>query len=848
MKNYSKLLAHYDKENPLKKQFLMDHLFEVSRISKNIGSTVRLKSTCELLGILHDFGKYRHEFQIYIKGEYRGMVNHISAGARLLDYIEDKVKNKHRDEVDTKEKVLKLYKEILQYPILSHHGLYDIIDKNCNYHTKIRLNYNNDSTEMEKDLEFFNFLNSEYKRANNTTIYDLYYEGFIEFEQVYIKLKEMARKFNVKTDKDKEKIHRKKALYFYYGSLIRLLLSILKEADIYDSSNYYRTDKDRVYSVEDKIIIWGQMSESVESLYAKFEDNKESKLDMVRTELANELYEQSLVSENGAYKLDMPVGAGKTFAALRYAIGNCNKFNKSRVLYCTAYLSVLEQNASSIKSVVGEEYVLEHHSNIIDDYEGEIDENDQNEYREYEYLKESWESPVILTTLVQLSNTMFKDKASNIRRFSKLINSVIVIDEIQSLPNKAIYNFNLMTNFLVNIMNCNIVHSTATPPNLDNKDALTYPCFYKEELGKTLNHSATKDISVFHRVNYYSLLGEELNVEFETNDIVNHIKTEIANEQSALVVLNTKRAVSNIYNALIIDSELLDLDCEIIYLTTNQCAKHRLEIIDYMKGRLKDLRNLKDNRKLICISTKLVEAGVDIDFDLIYRSLAGIDSIIQCGGRCNREGKRSIKGKLFIFKYKDENLKYLKEIQKQETAAESAFRLLKIEDINNGPINIEQACGYYFHKLFSNEEVGGRSLEFPINEDDTIFNLLTINPKGIDNYKNEHDEDPQFTLKQGFKTAGREFDLIKENTLSVIVQYENEQLINEFYEAVEDNRFYDIKVILKRLQPYTINIRKNVEYKNYLIKELDGEVFILRKDAYSKEIGIIKSELQSLVF
>jgi len=274
MKNYSKLLAHYDKENPLKKQFLMDHLFEVSRISKNIGSTVRLKSTCELLGILHDFGKYRHEFQIYIKGEYRGMVNHISAGARLLDYIEDKVKNKHRDEVDTKEKVLKLYKEILQYPILSHHGLYDIIDKNCNYHTKIRLNYNNDSTEMEKDLEFFNFLNSEYKRANNTTIYDLYYEGFIEFEQVYIKLKEMARKFNVKTDKDKEKIHRKKALYFYYGSLIRLLLSILKEADIYDSSNYYRTDKDRVYSVEDKIIIWGQMSESVESLYAKFEDKE----------------------------------------------------------------------------------------------------------------------------------------------------------------------------------------------------------------------------------------------------------------------------------------------------------------------------------------------------------------------------------------------------------------------------------------------------------------------------------------------------------------------------------------------------------------------------------------------
>lgn len=847
MKEYRKLLAHFDVEDPKKKQFLVEHLFEVSRIAKELGSSLKLKSSCELIGLLHDFGKYKHQFQQYIRGEFNGLVNHTSAGAGLLDYLENEVKSRYVVGVSINNKVWNVYKELLEYPILSHHGLYDIIDRNSNYRTKIRLDYNNDSVEMGKAIDFFNFLNDEYTKINDMDIYDLYYNGLIEFEKLYLEMKEMALKFSEETDKKKEKIQRKKALHFFYGSFIRLLLSILKEADIYDSSNYYRLDKDKIYYKHDLSTIWDQMSESVEGLYIGFEKSKKSELDKVRTLLANDLYKQSSDSPKGAYKLDMPVGAGKTFASFRYAIGNCKRFNKSRVFYCTAYLSVLEQNASSIKSIIGDKYVLEHHSNIIDDYEGEIDENDQNDYKEYEYLKESWESPVIITTLVQLTNTMFKYKASNIRRFSKLINSVIIIDEIQSLPNKAVYNFNLMTNFLVNIMNCSIVHTTATPPNLGNRAVLTYPCFYEEELIKSSAYGGIEGANVFHRVDYYSLLGKELDLEFETKDIVNHIKSQIEDEKSTLVVLNTKRAVSNLYNGLIMDSELLDLDYEIIYLTTNQCAKHRLKIIEYMKERLKNLRNLKSERKLICISTKLVEAGVDIDFDLVYRSLAGIDSIIQCGGRCNREGKKSTMGKLFIFKYRDEDLNYLKEIQKQRDASEAALRLLKIREIKDEPINIEQACDYYFDKLFLNEETEGKILEFPI-EDDTILNLLTINPKGFDNYRNEHKEDAEFILKQSFKTAGKEFELIKENTLSVIAQYENEDLIDEFYKAIDDNRFYDIKTILKRLQPYTINIRKNDEYENYLIKELDGEVFILRKDAYSKEVGIVKTELQTLMF
>src|SRR5699024_11119862 len=369
----------------------------------------------------------------------------------------------------------------------------------------------------------------------------------------------------------------------------------------------------------------------------------------------------------------MPVGSRKTYASLRYSIANSKQFHKSRVFYCTAFLSVLEQIAYLIKDVWGDEYVLEHHSNIIEDFEGNGDEEDEKEYQFYEYLKESWESPVVLTTIVQFSNTMFKHWSSNIRRFSKLINSVIIIDEIQSLPTKVVYNFNLMTNFLTHIMNCNILHCTATQPNFDNRDALKYPCFYGDKSEKSSIIRSIENSEVFDRVDYYSLLGGNLNTVLNTGEILSHIRGQLKDEKSALIVLNTKKAVSNLYNELLKNDEIRDLDCEIVYLTTNQCPSHRLEIIEKMKKRLRDLRDHREQKKLICVSTKLVEAGVDIDFDLVYRSLAGIDSIIQCGGRCNREGKKTSKGKLFIFEYEDENLKYLPDLEKQRIAARSAL-------------------------------------------------------------------------------------------------------------------------------------------------------------------------------
>ena len=146
----------------------------------------------------------------------------------------------------------------------------------------------------------------------------------------------------------------------------------------------------------------------------------------------------------------MPTGAGKTKTSLRYALTNAKNYNRKRIFYITAFLSVLEQNANEIKNIISNDtIVLEHHSNILleerkDDEQFKYDV----EHRMLSYLKESWEAPIILTTMVQFCNTLFKGQASQIRRFCKLIDSVIIIDEVQSLPLKAIYNFNLMMNFM----------------------------------------------------------------------------------------------------------------------------------------------------------------------------------------------------------------------------------------------------------------------------------------------------------------------------------------------------------------------------------------------------------------
>lgn len=855
------LLGHRKvKNNIIKEQYLLDHLFATASRCREIAVVIDMEKIAMITGLMHDFGKYSYWFQAHICGKDVGRVNHSSAGAKALGYIADRtiVECGMEDQLKVDKiyaKAWQLYREIIEYAILAHHGLYDIIeDVTFRHLTSVRLDYDKDGKYdfNETGLAYLNFLNQEYEGREQQTIWQLYYDGFKEFLAVNQKLKMLTRLGS------ETKAIKAKAMSFYHGALVRLLLSILKEADIYDSANCFYEYKDRLYTQEEKNELWQSMCIELEKVYEGFAGKEgKSVLDQIRCRLADEIYQFSKYYKNGANKLNLPVGSGKTLTSLRYSLTNANEFGKSRIFYCTAFLSVLEQNASEIKAHLGSqysEYILEHHSNVMEEEEfyGTRDEGlrDEKEYSSNEYLKESWESPLILTTLVQLANSLFKGKASNLRRFSKLIDSVIIIDEIQSLPSKAVYPFNLMTNFLTHIMNCNILHSTATQPNLDSRVALEYPCLYANPF--LISNQISNSI-VFQRVDYYSLLGNDFDEYLDAAKLISHVKEQLENEISSLIVLNTKAAVYQIYSALEKVEDAKNEEWEIIYLTTNQCPRHRLDLIEKMKGRLQAIRTGKDKKKLICVSTKLVEAGVNLDFDLVYKSITGVDSVIQCGGRCNREGRRKTRGRLYLFQYQGENFTHLPDLKSERAAAVATFREMKDEILCGEKIDIEKACDKYFKKLYLNYmgEENGRHLKFAIGKDihSTILDLLSTNPDGTENFKNSNNKAPDFSLKQSFQTAAAAFNLIENESISVIVQYKNEELLESLYQAIEKRNYSEAKKYLKQLQPYTVEIRKSSKYERHVTKELDGQLLILDENCYDSDgIGLTEGDLKPLLF
>lgn len=854
MNMQKKLLAHMDLEQG-EYQLLEEHIFEVSRLAGERGKEIGLEYTCQLVGLLHDFGKYSKEFQNYIRGAYRGRVVHSSSGARIVELLAINLKEDRYNFFSEKERaLLNLHKEILQYPILAHHGLYDIIDHDLEYRTGQRLSLENDKELelLEEEALYLNYIDKEYINRRGKNLDELFYLSFQEFEEIYKKIGKMGQEL----PRRKEEKTGRVSVNFYLGALVRLILSILKEADVYDSSNYFRgDDKDKLIGREELDRVWGEGQKAIENLYQNFEKKESrSELDLVRSELADEIATFSSRYPKGNFKLSMTVGSGKTYASLRYALVNAKKFKKNRIIYCTAFLSVLEQNAGEIKKVLGEKGVFEHHSNILEDrsfQEGEEDAQDGEEYYLTEYLKESWESPIILTSLVQFYNSLFKGRSQNLRRFSKLINSVIIIDEIQSLPTKALYLSNLMLNFLAEIMNCNIVHCTATQPKLDDREVLFYPVLYGFDQKDESIVPKIEKKEVFDRVSYYSLLGEKVNQRLESKEILEHLKKELEESDSVLFVCNSKRAVRRLYDQLKADDDMEEL--ELIYLTTNMCPQHRLEIIERMKSDLRLLRQGNRKKKIICVSTKLVEAGVDLDFDTVYRSIAGLDSIIQAAGRCNREGKKEEKGRLYIFEYEEDRLDRLKELREGRDASQ-AILLGYLEKKNPGEraeLDLESLVDLYFRKLYMNVENGGKSLKYPLSDSETILEFLSDNKDKEKHYKQaEAGNGQDFILKQSFKSAASKFELIKEDTSSIIVPYKNKNQLEALHQAIEIKDYRTLKKILKSLQPSTISVRRSEidKYRNYIFRELDGELLILSQEAYDKEIGLKIEELQSLIF
>jgi len=804
-------IAHLRKKDK-EPQYLSDHLNEVSQLAGQFADKIGLKESGEILGLLHDLGKASKEFQDYIKSatglidpdsdDYvdakakKGKVDHSSAGAQAI-----------YESLWGKGPEGRIAAQVLALCIASHHsGLIDCLSPNGE---------NNFQRRIEKPDQ----------NTHKT-------EAIANFQQINPKLndllsKEVEQQLFEKMNGIKEGNDSQETLVFKYGLLIRFLFSCLIEGDRLNTADFEIPSNARFrnYGQYDS---WEILIQRLGNKIKEFENKpNRNEVDELRSQVSQSCFDFS-TKPKGIYQLTVPTGGGKTLASLRFALNHAASYKMDRVFYVIPYTSIIDQNADEVRKILEDKdekgkfldkVVLEHHSNLTPD----------EETRRQGLLSENWDAPIVFTTQVQFLETLFGYGTRGARRMHQLANSVIIFDEIQTIPVRCVHMFNIAIRFLVHTCGATVVLCTATQPLLDKVDPIQRALKiqpeqkiipYEKELFKKL-----KRVEVFDRRKVGGWSDEE---------VAELADQELREKGSTLIVVNTKNSARSLYQAIVQKS-----NATMYHLSTNMCPAHRLKVLDLVKEKL------KKEEPVICVSTQLIEAGVDIDFGSVIRYLAGMDSIAQAAGRCNRNGIREKLGNVWVVNPSQESTEKLKDIQ---IGIEKAERILADFEDNPGTFEndrigletMEAYYRYYFHerKDEMSYKVGANS---PAGRDDNLFNLLSTNNISVQEHERINQTVPNIPFRQSFQTASKAFRVIDSLTQGVIVPYgdEGKEIINDLCSAYDLEKQYDL---IKKAQRYSVNLLP------YQFKELarikairevqEGSgIFYLNSQYYSEQFG-----------
>ena len=516
----------------------------------------------------------------------------------------------------------------------------------------------------------------------------------------------------------------------------------------------------------------------------------------------------------GIYTLTVPTGGGKTYASLRYALHHAKQHGLERIFYIIPYTSIIEQNADAIRKAIEQEgdahpWVLEHHSNL----------EPENQTWHSKLGAENWDAPIVMTTMVQFLETLFSGGTRGVRRLHQLANSVIIFDEIQTLPINCTHLFCNALNFLTTHTNTSAVLCTATQPLLDK---LKSP-----ENGQLLipkENELIDDISaLFEQLKRVEIDNKTKPEGWSKEEIANLALSEFTNKGSCLVIVNTKAWAQMLYIQCV---ETVDKD-SVFHLSTHQCSAHRSELFHKMRERL------TNNLPVLCFSTQLIEAGVDIDFASVIRFLAGLDSIAQAAGRCNRNGRAKTTATVHVVNPSQETIDQLIDIKIGREKTQRVFNEVEGKDLL-APEIMKRYFDYYFYER-ANQMVYPLDVK-QVGREDTLLNLLSENKWNIG-------KNASLNLKQSFMTAGKAFKAIDAPTYSVIVSYgHGKSLITELCDIskkFDAKRYYEC---LKQAQKYSVNVFPTVWRKlleQQAVSEIQGEgVYYLDARYYSPEFGL----------
>lgn len=601
---------------------------------------------------------------------------------------------------------------------------------------------------------------------------------------------------------------------FNLGFYTRFLFSCLIDADRISSADFENPDN-LIYRSRPQIP-WqtaiDRLEHHLQTLAAQTE--QATPIDAIRRDISAAC--QRRASEpQGIYTLTVPTGGGKTLASLRYALHHAQTHGLERIIYVIPYTSIIEQNAAAIRAVIEQQgdafpWVLEHHSNLepeIQTWHGKL-------------AAENWDAPVILTTMVQFLETLFGGGTRGVRRLHQLANSVIVFDEIQTLPIRCTHLFCNALNFLGTQARTTAVLCTATQPLLDKLQAP-----HKGQLTIPPQNELMNDApALFEQLRRVRISDKTRSLGWSEQEIAELALAELQEQGSCLVIVNTKAWAQALYLRCAQSLEAGSL----FHLSTSLCPAHRQALFAEIR------RRLDDGLPVLCISTQLIEAGVDIDFARVIRFLAGLDSIAQAAGRCNRNGRRS-EGIVHIVNPADERLDMLPDIK---IGRDKALRVLG-EIGDQDLLSIDAMILYFKYYFYERAE----EMDYPLNakqaaREDSLLNLLSANDKNI--AKTE-----LWQLRQSFKAAADCFKAIDAPTQAVIVPYNDEAkaLIGELCGLTRQFDAGAYRNCLQRAQRFSVNVfpqvwRKLLE-KQAVQEVSQGEgVYYLDERYYSPDFGL----------
>jgi len=768
---FENVYAHTKENDPDKKhwQTLKDHLEGTAKLAEEFASKFGSGAWGRAAGILHDLGKAHGEFQKYLEEvnknpdvKLRCKIHHSDAGAFFAE-----------------KNLNPFFGRTLAYIVAGHHaGLPDSEDDG-----KAALSYR----VQDKNQKNTALLTDSFTALKTQ----------IELQTLQTELSEFQISEN------------------NYNFFVRFLFSCLIDADRFNTEKFKKPEKTAKRGLFKTISELKTLFDVHMKSYDKTPPDDEPKdvkcLRIARNDVLRACRESGLSKQGGVHTLSVPTGGGKTKSSMAFALEKAVKLKKDRIIYVVPYTTIIEQTGKTFADIFGRENVVEHHCNF-DAAKRKKEDATKEENDEYlnktELATENWDAPIIITTNVQFFESLFSAKTNRCRKLHNIVNSVVILDEAQAIPTNYIAPCVEALNILSKSFGVVPVLCTATQPAFENIDKVNPAVKYK---------SLDKPTPIIPKEMEKQLFADLARVRYKF-DSFNKRRSweELAKElalpenEEVLCVVNTRRDCYELYQELKKQVKGQE-NARTISLSALMCGEHRSKIVEDICNVLEQNRTQKKKTPLRVIATQVVEAGIDIDFPVVYRALAGLDSIVQAGGRCNREGKLGHKGgKVVVF-------------NPPKSAPKGT--LLKGEE--------------------TTRELIGTYPELNVNSEDTFtkyftnyyYSLNTLDLKEAISKLTKNVNNDSQNPEVPFRSVGEEFQLIEDNhTLPVIVRYKDSE---ELIERVKAEGIK--KEFTRKIQRYTVNLPKDFvqeKINENVIVEFYPGIYVQKGDGYySEEIG-----------